>query len=120
VLVVEDNVVNQYVALGMLEVLGYQADVAGNGLEALDALARCSYGVILMDCQMPEMDGFAATAEIRARERNGTEHLPVVAITAAAMAGEREKCLAAGMDDYVAKPIQLADLRSVLERWVGD
>lgn len=118
-LVAEDNEVNQQVALAMLERLGYQADVAANGIEALEAIARFTYGAVLMDCQMPEMDGFAATAAIRARERGGTARLPVVAITAAAMAGERERCLAAGMDDYVSKPIRFSELQAALERWVG-
>jgi two-component system sensor histidine kinase/response regulator len=117
-LVVEDNPVNQMVAVGMLARLGYQADVAANGFEALAAVARFDYGAVLMDCQMPEMDGYSATAGIRARERGAT-HLPIIAMTAAATAGERQRCLATGMDDYVSKPVMFDELKSALGRWVS-
>jgi two-component system sensor histidine kinase/response regulator len=117
-LIAEDNVVNQRVAVHMLERLGYHADVVANGLEALEALARRPYAAVLMDSQMPEMDGFAATTEIRRRE--GLErHTPIIAMTANAMQGDRERCLAADMDDYVPKPVRLPDLEAVLRRFVS-
>jgi CheY-like chemotaxis protein/HPt (histidine-containing phosphotransfer) domain-containing protein len=109
--------VNQQVARGMLEQLGYQADVAGNGIEAIEALTRNQYLAVLMDCQMPEMDGFAASTEIRRRE-GATQHTPIIAMTASAMQGDRERCIAAGMDDYVAKPVRVTELVSALRRWV--
>ncbi|MCW2764961.1 MAG: hybrid sensor histidine kinase/response regulator, partial [Nocardioides sp.] len=116
-LVVEDNHVNQMVAVGMLELLGYTAEVAGNGLEALAALDRGPFAAVIMDCQMPEMDGYDATRAIRARE-DGLRRIPVIAMTASATEGERERCLAAGMDDFVSKPIAASSLATVLERWV--
>ncbi|MDX1980450.1 MAG: response regulator [Bryobacteraceae bacterium] len=115
ILLVEDNAINQRVALKLLQKLGLKADVASSGRQALDALDRGPYDLILMDCQMPEMDGYAATAEIRKREGDA-RHTPICAITANALAGDRDKCLAAGMDDYVSKPISLPDLQSALER----
>jgi two-component system, sensor histidine kinase and response regulator len=118
VLVAEDNPVNQKVAVRMLEKLGHRADVAANGKEALDALARIPYAVVFMDFQMPEMDGIEATIELRRREGTG-HHTPVIAMTAAAMPGDRERCLEAGMDDYIAKPVRPAELAAALERWVG-
>ncbi len=116
VLVVEDNSINQRIALKMLNALGYPADVAGNGREAIEAVLRKSYDVILMDCQMPEMDGFEATAEIRKLESEKT-HIPIVALTANAMSGDRNRCLEAGMDDYLPKPMDLHQLAEVLHRW---
>jgi signal transduction histidine kinase/CheY-like chemotaxis protein len=118
ILVVEDNKVNQLVAVRMLEKLGYRADVAGNGLEAVQAVARIPYHVVLMDCHMPEMDGFEATVAIRRAEAEGGRRVPVVAMTANAMQGDREACLEAGMDDYVSKPVKAADLARVLDRWI--
>ncbi len=116
VLVVEDNHVNQRIALKLLNGLGYLADLAANGREAIEAVLRRPYDVILMDCQMPEMDGFEATAEIRKLESEETR-VPIIALTANAMSGDRNRCLQAGMDDYLAKPIDLHRLGEVLRRW---
>ena len=116
-LLVEDNAMNQLVATRVLGKLGYDVEVAGNGLEALEALARAEFDAVLMDCQMPEMDGYAATQELRRREGEA-RHTPVIAMTAAAMEGDREQCIAAGMDDYVTKPIRPETLREALERWI--
>ena len=117
VLVAEDNPVNQRVAIRMLERLGLGADVAANGREAVQSFSRQPYAAILMDCQMPELDGFEATARIRAREGLG-QHTPIIAMTASAMRGDRERCLEAGMDDYVSKPVTIDGLRTVLARWL--
>ena len=119
VLVAEDNPVNQILAMRMLERLGYRAEVAGNGHEALDAVARRRYDAVLMDCQMPELDGYEATRQIR-RYENGASHVPIIAMTAHSMPGDREKCIAAGMDDYVTKPIRAAALGEALARTVGE
>jgi CheY-like chemotaxis protein len=113
VLVAEDSPMNQRVALGMLEQLGYGAVVVNNGREALDALERVAFAAVLMDCQMPEMDGFEATMEIRRRESAG-QRIPIIAMTANAMKGDRERCLAAGMDDYISKPVRIEDLKAAL------
>ena len=115
VLLVEDNVVNQKVASKMLRRLSCRVDVAGNGLEAVEMAGRFTYDVVLMDCLMPELDGFGATRRIR--ETLDSARLPIVAMTANAMAGDREACLAAGMDDYITKPVDLASLEQVLLRW---
>ena len=117
ILVVEDSFTNQLVAVGILEHLGYSTEVAGNGIEALAAMARTSFGAVLMDCQMPEMDGYEATAEIRLRE-GSQRHTPVIAMTASVTVGDRERCLAAGMDDYVPKPVHPDDLVIALNRWL--
>ncbi len=117
-LVAEDNPVNQKVAVRHLERLGFRVDVAADGLEALEACARLPYDLIFMDCQMPEMDGFEATAALRAREaESGQARVPIVALTAHAMAGERARCLDAGMDDYLTKPLQLDELVRVIQHW---
>jgi CheY-like chemotaxis protein len=115
ILLAEDNVVNQKVALRLLGQMGYQADVAANGLEAIDAIARQTYDVVLMDVQMPELDGFEASREIN-RRWPGDRRPRLVAMTANAMQGDRELCAAAGMDDYVAKPIRVEELVASLER----
>src|SRR5205823_8957524 len=96
---------------------GYPADTADNGQQAIEALGRSTYAAVLMDCQMPEMDGFAATREIRRRE--GERHTPIIGLTANAMEGDRERCLAAGMDDYLSKPFGTDALAAILERWAG-
>ncbi|MCW2503904.1 MAG: sensory box histidine kinase/response regulator [Actinomycetia bacterium] len=116
----EDNEINQLVALEMLSRLGYSADVAAHGAEALTMLAGRSYQAVLMDCQMPVMDGYEATGEIRRRESQTGEHVPVIAMTAAALPDDRERCIAVGMDDYVTKPIRMDELTATLGRWVPD
>jgi PAS domain S-box-containing protein len=115
VLVVEDNLVNQKVATRMLEKLGHSVEIANNGSEAVDATARTAYDLVLMDCQMPELDGYGATTRIRARDTS--RQVPIVAVTANAFLDDRDRCLAAGMNDYLAKPLRLPDLERVLARW---
>jgi CheY-like chemotaxis protein/HPt (histidine-containing phosphotransfer) domain-containing protein len=123
ILLAEDNIINQKVALGQLRKLGYAADTVANGLDVLAALQRLSYDIILMDCHMPKMDGYEATQAIRKKEGSlDQSSLPkspvhIIAITANAMQGDAEKCFAAGMNDYLRKPIGLPDLRAALERW---
>jgi PAS domain S-box-containing protein len=116
ILLVEDNAVNQALAARLLEKRGHAVTVAGNGNEALLALEKDSFDLVLMDVQMPEMDGFEATAAIREKEKTSGYHLPVIAMTAHAMVGDRERCLAAGMDDYIAKPIRPEELNELLGR----
>ena len=118
VLVAEDNLVNQRVAVRMLEKLGCRVDVATNGLEAVEATGRILYHCIFMDCQMPEMDGYEATRVIRQREARTGARIPIVAMTANAMESDRERCLVAGMDDYVSKPVQPKELGTTLQKWI--
>jgi CheY-like chemotaxis protein/HPt (histidine-containing phosphotransfer) domain-containing protein len=118
VLLVEDNEINQIVAVAVLRRRGYAVDVVENGREALDAVERKRYAAVLMDCQMPVMDGYAATAELRSRENGGTR-VPVIALTAHAADGERERCLAAGMDDFLTKPVRPEALVAALDRAIG-
>ncbi len=116
VLVVEDNAINQRVARGLLERLRCRVDAVANGKEAVELLERCAYDLVLMDCQMPIMDGFTATRHIRRREEAGTR-TPIVAMTASTLADDRMRCTEAGMDDFLSKPVREAELRAVVERW---
>jgi CheY-like chemotaxis protein len=118
ILVAEDNAVNLKVTLLHLKKLGFEAEAVINGREAVQSTAQCDYDVILMDCQMPEMDGYEATRQIRQREALGhsPRHTFIIAVTANAMPGDREKCLMAGMDDFVSKPVQTQSLYSAIER----
>jgi len=109
--------VNQRVAVAVMKKLGLKPDLALNGVEALAAVQAKTYDLILMDCQMPEMDGFQATRAIRAQEPVG-QRVPIIAMTANAMQGDRERCLEAGMDDYLAKPVAILDLKTALQRWL--
>jgi two-component system sensor histidine kinase/response regulator len=118
ILLAEDNEVNQKLAVAVLEKFGYRVEVVGDGREAVSAVCRGGYDLVLMDCQMPELDGYAAATEIR-RRQNGGPRIPIVAMTASAMQGERERCLAAGMDDYVTKPIDRRRLQDVIDQWLG-
>ena len=120
ILLVEDNEINQMLAMAMLESYGAAVECAGNGREALEKRERASYDLVLMDCQMPLMSGFDATREWRdleATESSG--RVPIIALTANAMAGDRETCIEAGMDDYLAKPFLRADLTRMLLRWLA-
>jgi CheY-like chemotaxis protein/HPt (histidine-containing phosphotransfer) domain-containing protein/anti-sigma regulatory factor (Ser/Thr protein kinase) len=117
ILIVEDNEFNQRVLSAQLKKLGYRSDIASNGLKALDALETMHYDLIFIDCQMPEMDGYKATAEIRRREGN-SKHTVIIAMTARVLEGAREECLAAGMDDYLSKPVTLENLSATLDRWL--
>ena len=116
VLVAEDNVVNQKVAVRMLEKLGCRVDVAANGREAIQMLEMLPYDVLFLDCQMPEMDGYEATGAIRNRQ-DAVRGLPIVALTANALQGERERCIDAGMDDYISKSVDMTDFETMLQRW---
>jgi len=119
VLLVEDNAVNREVAVGMLENLGYRTDTAANGMLALEAVSESKYAAVLMDCHMPVMDGLTATTEIRLREaKSGAPRVPVIALTANALEGNRERCLAAGMDDFLTKPFTQVALAQLLGRWL--
>src|SRR5262249_13036563 len=118
-LLTEDNVVNQKLALRLLEKRGHAVVIAANGKEALAALEGQPFDVVLMDVQMPEMDGFEATAAIRAKEKVAGGHVPIVAMTAHAMKGDRERCLEVGMDGYISKPLQPSELFEAVEGRAG-
>jgi len=117
ILVVEDNETNQKVILAQLHTLGLVADVAGDGRDALRRWSDCAYGLLLTDLHMPQLDGYQLTAAIRAAER-GTRRTPIIALTANTVMGEADRCREAGMDDYASKPLPLADLKSILEKWM--
>jgi CheY-like chemotaxis protein/HPt (histidine-containing phosphotransfer) domain-containing protein len=119
ILVAEDNVVNQKIATLLLEKLGLSAQVVANGIQALEAVRTRDYPVVLMDCHMPEMDGFEATRAIRRMEMSTGKHTPIIAVTALAMAGDRERCIEAGMDDYISKPIDKERLKNKLNQWMN-
>jgi CheY-like chemotaxis protein len=120
-LVVEDNPTNQLVARGMLEKLGLQVDLAGNGEEAIDALGSFPYDLVFMDCQMPVLDGYEATRRIRESHSQVKDpRIPIIAMTANAIQGDRERCIAAGMDEHIAKPVSLAKLGKTLEQWLPE
>jgi CheY-like chemotaxis protein len=121
VLLVEDNPINQMVAQKMLEKVGLKAKLANNGVEALQCLQDDVFDLVLMDCQMPEMDGFDATREIRKLKIKALNQkpLPVVAMTANVMSGDRERCLEVGMNDYIGKPVQREQLESILHKWLS-
>ncbi len=130
ILIVEDTVISQTLAMMQLKTLGYQADCANHGQEALEMLAQKKYSLILMDCQMPVLDGYAATREIRRLEADGfyldrfslgsfPDHIIIVALTASLMSEDREVCIAAGMDDYLSKPVFKEPLAKMLSRWLG-
>ncbi|HEY9760541.1 MAG TPA: ATP-binding protein [Oculatellaceae cyanobacterium] len=120
ILVAEDNAVNQKVALLQLNRLGFRAHAVANGLEVINALQRTNYALIFMDCQMPEMDGYQCASEIRKREIISGKHIPIIAMTAHAMEGDRDKCIAAGMDDYISKPVMPNVLKKALVKWLPE
>ena len=117
-LIAEDNLINQKVIIGMLKKLGYQAQVTNNGAEAYEELQKNHYDIVLMDCQMPEMDGFAATRKIR-KLKSDKNQIPIIAMTANAMQGDREKCIESGMDDYLPKPLDIKGLKTILEKYIS-
>jgi signal transduction histidine kinase/CHASE3 domain sensor protein/ActR/RegA family two-component response regulator len=122
ILVAEDNAINRKIALKQLEKLGYGADAVANGIEVLHSLEKIHYSLVLMDCQMPQMDGYQTAREIRRREslQGGAHRVKIVAMTANALEGDRARCLEAGMDDYITKPVQVARLRALLAEWSGE
>jgi len=120
ILIAEDHPINQQVAQLYLDELGFACQVVNNGLEAVQAAKSDDYSIVLMDCQMPEMDGFQATMAIRKNEELSGRHIPIIAMTANAMKGDRERCLAAGMDDYLSKPVEIEELKSVVTKWMPE
>ncbi|NRA39849.1 MAG: response regulator, partial [Planctomycetes bacterium] len=120
ILLVEDNIINQKVAVSMLHKMGYRVDCVANGREAVDAVGNIRYDLILMDCQMPEMDGYEASRKIRKYETMKTDCvIKIIAMTANAMSGDRERCIDSGMDDYISKPVQINDLSAVICKWLS-
>ena len=121
VLVVEDNLVNQRVSVAMLRRLGFEVDLASNGEEGVSKWENGDYDAIMMDCQMPVLDGYSATVQIRTRERNegSGRHMPIIALTSFALPHDRQKCLDSGMDDYLTKPVDCEVLGIVLRKWVA-
>lgn len=117
ILIVEDNPIHRSLALKSLEILGYASDAVSNGKEALDQLAQRSYQIILMDCRMPELDGYEATRQLR-RQESDCRRSTVIGLTACAIKGDREKCISAGMDDYLSKPFWLHELDALLKKWL--
>ncbi len=121
ILVAEDNLINQKVAQAIIKKMGYEVDIVGNGQETINALQLIPYSLVLMDCQMPEMDGFEATRRIRQEGSMVlTPNIPIIAMTASAMSGDREKCIRAGMDDFIAKPVRKEELEEMLTRWLRE
>jgi CheY-like chemotaxis protein len=118
VLIAEDHPANQKLAQRMIEKLGYHADVVGNGREAVDAISRQDYDLVLMDYRMPVMSGLEATVEIRRREKDSGRHLPIIALTANAMNEDRDRCAHAGMNDFLSKPVRIVDLRDTVKKWL--
>jgi hypothetical protein len=119
ILLVEDNEVNRQVFLRQLERLGYRAEYASDGREALERIAKEGFDLVFMDCQMPVMDGFQSARAIRKMETRTGQHVPIIALTANALAGDRDDCMAAGMDDYLSKPAGLSDISRILARWLS-
>ena len=113
------DALNQRIGVALLKRGGFQCEIANNGQEAIDTLARLPFDLILMDCQMPILDGYGATRAIRQREARSGEHIPIIAMTANAMEGDRERCLAAGMDDYITKPVVSEQLYTKLAHWLS-
>ncbi len=117
ILLAEDNLFNQKVTVAMLKKLGLVTEVASNGLEVLEKVSQKSYALILMDCEMPKMNGFEATNQIRSREQSNGQHIPIIAMTAHSSQEDRESCFNAGMDDYISKPFKIEDLQAMLTHW---